>query len=179
MKTEICIFDIDYEEIDGTTSIVLYGRTPEGKRAVVVDPTYEPYFYVVPKRLDRAKRDVQNLLRQKNIAFHGIGETERILLGEKKKVLKIDCLRPQDTGKVRDIIKTLEEKRGGTGSVLDEYEYQMGFYRSYLADTGLSCLDWLVVEGSPFEWKIDADLVIKAKSLKKVDRGAELPLLPG
>lgn len=57
MKTEICLLDLDYEEISGNISIILYGRSPDKKRVVVIDPSYEPYFYVPPKNLDRAKRD--------------------------------------------------------------------------------------------------------------------------
>ena len=29
MKTEICLLDLDYEEMDGNISIILYGRTPD------------------------------------------------------------------------------------------------------------------------------------------------------
>jgi DNA polymerase I/DNA polymerase-2 len=68
------------------------------------------------------------------------------------------------------VIKTLEERRGGSGSILDEYEYQMGFYRSYLADRGISSLDWLAVEGETFDLDFDADLKVKAKVIKKMDR---------
>ena len=67
---------------------------------------------------------------------------------------------PQDTTKVRDVVKNLEERRGGSGSILDEYEYQMGFYRSYLADLRISCLDWLRMEGEPLKLDFDADLLL-------------------
>jgi DNA polymerase Pol2 len=99
-----------------------------------------------------------------------IEETRKILLGEEREFIKVYCFMPQDTTKVRDVIKTLEEKRGGSGSILDEYEYQMGFYRSYLADRGTSCLDWLAVEGQTFDLDFDARLVVKARTIKKIDR---------
>jgi len=137
---------------------------------VVVDPTYEPYFYVLPKNLNKAKRETEALLKKRNMKVKGIEETGRILLGEEREFIKVFCFMPQDTTKVRDVIKTLEEKRGGSGSILDEYEYQMGFYRSYLADRGISCLDWLAVEGEVFKLEFDADLVVKARTIKKIDR---------
>jgi hypothetical protein len=56
MKTEICLLDLDYEEMDGNISIILYGRTPDYKRVVVVDPTYEPYSYVLPKNLNQPEK---------------------------------------------------------------------------------------------------------------------------
>jgi hypothetical protein len=56
MKTEICLLDLNYEEMDGNISVILYGRTPDRKRVVVVDPTYEPYFYLLPKNLNCSER---------------------------------------------------------------------------------------------------------------------------
>ncbi len=170
MKTEICLLDLDYAEIDGNISLILYGRTPDHKRVVVVDPTYEPYFYVLPKNLNKAKRETKALLRKRNMKVKRIEETRRILLGEERQFIKVFCFMPQDTTKVRDVIKALEEKRGGSGSILDEYEYQMGFYRSYLADRGISCLEWLAVEGEAFDLDFDADLVVKARTIKRIDR---------
>ncbi len=170
MKAEICLLDLDYEEIDENISLILYGRTPDHKRVVVVDPTYEPYFYVLPKNLNKAKREIEALLKKRNMKVKRIEETRRILLGEERDFIKVYCFMPQDTTKVRDVIKTLEEKRGGSGSILEEYEYQMGFYRGYLADRGISCLDWLAVEGEVFDLDFDADLVVKARTIKKIDR---------
>ncbi len=170
MKTEICLLDLDYEEIDGDISVLLYGRSPDQKKVVVVDPTYAPYFYVLPKNPVRAKREIEAILRKKNVKVKKIEETRRRLFGEERAFIKVYCFAPQDTAKVRDVIKTLEEKRGGSGSILDEYEYQMGFYRGYLADRSVSCLDWLLVEGEPLKLDFDADLVVKAGTIKKIDR---------
>ncbi len=67
MKTEICLLDLDYKEIDGNISVILYGRTRDHKRVVVADPTYEPYFYVLPKNLNKAKRETEALLKKRNM----------------------------------------------------------------------------------------------------------------
>jgi DNA polymerase Pol2 len=170
MKTEICLLDLDYKEMDGNISIILYGRTPDHKRVVIVDPAYEPCFYILPKNLNKAKREIEAVLKKRNVKVKRIEETRKILLGEERALIKVYCFRPQDTAKIRDAIKTLEEKRGGSGSILDEYEYQMGFYRNYLADRGFSSLDWFAVEGETFDLDVDADLVMKAQTIKKTDR---------
>ena len=170
MKTEICLLDLDYEEMDGNISLILHGRTPDHKRVVVVDPTYEPYFYVLPKNLIKAKTEIEATLKKRSMKVKRIEETKKILLGEEREFIKVYCFMPQDTTKVRDVIKTLEGRRGGSGSILDEYEYQMGFYRSYLADRGISSLDWLAVEGESLDLDLDADLKMKAKIIEKIDK---------
>jgi DNA polymerase I/DNA polymerase-2 len=170
MKTEICLLDLDYEEMDGNISVVLYGRAADHKRVVVVDPAYEPYFYVLPKNLNNAKREIEAILKKRGMEVKRVEETRKILLGEEREFLKVYCFLPQDTTKARDIVKTLEERRGGSGSILDEYEYQMGFYRSYLADRSISSLDWLAVEGETFDLDVDADLKVKAKIIQRIDR---------
>ena len=58
MRTEICLLDLDYEERDGKIFIILYGRSADKKRVVVIDPRYEPYFYVLPKNLAGPKREI-------------------------------------------------------------------------------------------------------------------------
>jgi DNA polymerase Pol2 len=170
MKTEICLLDLDYEEINGSISIVLHGRTHDKKRVVVIDPTYEPYFYVFPKDLHKAQKEIEDILRKKNIKVKRIEVTKKIISGEEKNLIKLYCFMPQDTTKVRDTIKGLEAKRGGSGSVLDEYEYQTGFYRSYMSDRGISCLDWLEVEGETIKLEFNADLGIRARSIKKIEK---------
>ncbi len=172
MRIEVCLLDLDYEEIDGNISILLYGKTPDHKRVVVADPTYEPYFCVLPRNLNKAKREIEGLLKKRDMKVKRVEETRKILLGEEREFIKVYCFMPQDTTKAREIIKTLEERRGGSGSILDEYEYQMGFYRSYLADKSISSLDWLAVEGEAFDLDVDADLKVKAKIIKKIDRDA-------
>ncbi len=170
MKTEICLLDLDYEEMDGNISLILYGRTSDHKRVVVVDPTYEPYFYVLPKNPSQARKEVAATLKKSNLKVKRIEGVKKILLGEEKEFLKVYCFMPQDTTKVRDVIKTLEGRRGGPGSILDEYEYQMGFYRSYLADRGISSLDWLTVEGETLDLDLDADLKMKAKTIERIEK---------
>jgi len=169
MKLEFCLLDLDYERVGENISIVLYGRTSDGKRVVVVDPTYEPYFYILPKNFDRAKKEIEGILKKKKVKVKRIEDTKRVLFGEEKEFIKVYCFLPQDTGKVRDVVKMIEKKRGGSGSVLEEYEYAMGFYRSYLADKGISSLDWLSAEGEPFIGNFDADFLIEARTVKKIE----------
>jgi hypothetical protein len=86
MKTEICLFDLDYEEMDGNISVILYGRTPGHQRVVVADPAYEPCFYVLPKNLNKAKREIEVILKKRNVKVKRIEDTKKALLGEERKL---------------------------------------------------------------------------------------------
>ena len=79
MKAEICLLDLDYEELDGNISIILHGKTPD--RVVVVDLAYEPYFCDFPKNLNKAKREIEATLQKRNVKVKKIRETKKLLLG--------------------------------------------------------------------------------------------------
>ncbi|MCX7973722.1 MAG: DNA-directed DNA polymerase [Candidatus Aminicenantes bacterium] len=147
----------------------MIGRTKDGRRIVVLDPSYEPYFYVLPANLEKAKKEIVEILKKEGVEIRGIEVEKKNLMGEEKDFLKIRCFLPPDPQKIRDLIKGLEKKRGGSGSVIDEFEYQIGFYRSYLVDKSISCLDWLEVEGEPRSLSFKADLILEAKKMVKIE----------
>ncbi len=140
------IVDCDYLKFRGRVCIVLYLRTAEGAPAVVFDPSYRPYFYILPSDIQKAEVEVQELLKKKKARVEAIERVKLIHEGLEKEFLKVTCLLPQDTQKVRDIVKALEARRGGSGSVIDEFEYQIGFYRAYLMDRGLNGVSPVEVE---------------------------------
>ncbi len=163
------LIDIDYADFDERVFIVLYGRTADGRRITVIDPTYEPYFYVLPVHIERARKDIENKLKVEHMNIKRIEIENRIVHGEERAFLKIYTHLPQDTQKIRDIIKVIEKKRGGTGSILDEYEYQIGFYRCYLVDRGTGSLTWLEVEGERVGGDFISDIILNARKIKKID----------
>lgn len=169
------LIDIDYDTIDGKLYTILFGRMENGKRAVILDPSYEPYFYVLPANAEKAKKEIVEILSKEGIGIKGIEIERKNSGGEEKEFLKIRCFLPQDPQKIRDLIKVLEGKRGGSGSIIEEFEYQIGFYRSYLIDKGISCLDWLYINGEQRNLGFNSEIILEAKKIEKVE-GRELPL---
>lgn len=169
------LIDIDYDTIDGKLYTILFGRMENGKRAVILDPSYEPYFYVLPANAEKAKKEIVEILSKEGIGIKGIEIERKNSGGEEKEFLKIRCFLPQDPQKIRDLIKVLEGKRGGSGSIIEEFEYQIGFYRSYLIDKGISCLDWLYIDGEQRNLGFNSEIILEAKKIEKVE-GRELPL---
>jgi len=148
------LIDIDYQ-----SDIILFGITDKGERIKLIDPSYIPSFLILPTDMDRALKEVKEIIKKKNLSVKEIKIDRCIFYGDEKDFIRIFTERHQDLQKLRDEIKILEAKRGGSGSVIDEFEYQISPYRMYLAEKGISCLNWLDVE-------VEGD---KIKKFKKVD----------
>jgi len=137
------ILDIDHKIKGGKSRIEIYCKS--GERTERVSLKYEPYFYVLPdqKRIEKALEKVEKLLKGK-VSVKSIEKEQKTFLGKTSIFLKITCDSMGDVTKARDIVKQLEAKRGGSGEVLEEYEYSMNPYRKFLIDNNLS--GWVEVE---------------------------------
>lgn len=136
------LLDIDHSE----ESIILFGILENGKCEKFIDSSYKPYFLVLPADKKKALKEIEEIIKKYSLPVTEITEEKRILYGKEKDFIKIYTKRYQDRQKVRDAIKVLEKKRGGSGSVIDEFEYQISAYRNYLAEKRLSCLKWFEIE---------------------------------
>jgi DNA polymerase I/DNA polymerase-2 len=138
----IYLLDID----DSDAGIVLFGLSEEGQAKRIIDSSYRPSFLVLPSDIQKAKSEIENLARTKKLPVIEIKEVEKVFYGTERKFLKIYTQKHTDLQKVRDEIKSMEASRGGSGSVIDEFEYQIGASRIYLAERDFSCLQWLDLE---------------------------------
>ncbi|MDL1955987.1 MAG: DNA-directed DNA polymerase [Candidatus Desulfofervidus auxilii] len=164
MKVKFFLLDTDYITVKDTARIRLWGKTEEGKNAVVFAQS-DPYFYVLPSDVKKAKDEIEKILKGKKAKIKNIEEVKKKLNGEFKKFLKIICFRPQDTQKIRDFIKVLEAKRGGSGSVIEEYEYAINFYRRFLISNRIDGNCWLEIEGEKINTNYNVDLALNAKKI--------------
>ena len=175
MKIKFFLLDADYFVEGGETKIRLWGKTEEGKNAVLFFKE-DPYFFVLPKDFKKALSDIKKLLDKKKIKVKKIEKVKMKLNGKEKDFLKIVCSKPADTQNVRDVIKTLEEKRGGKGSVIEEYEYAINFYRKFLIDKKISGCCWLEVEGEKIKTDLKVDFAINVRNFKVLEKN-DLPNL--
>ncbi|OQX84648.1 MAG: hypothetical protein B6D55_08685 [Candidatus Omnitrophica bacterium 4484_70.2] len=169
-KEKVYLLDVDYKNIGGGTKIVLYGRNKKREKIAIIDPHYQPYFYVLPSNLEKAKKEIEEILKKSNFKVERIEKTRKIWRNTCD-FLKITCRFAQEVYKIRDLIKKLEVKRGGSGSVIDEFEYQLSFPRGYLADKEISGVDCIEVEGEEIEKKniFDVDIVLEAERIKRTE----------
>jgi len=177
MKTEFFLLDADYIREKDKTLVRVFGKT-ERREKVIALFDCEPYFYVLPDNdIGKAEKDINALLKkEEKVKIKRIERVIKEFDGEKREFLKIICRFPQDTQKIRDKIKQLEKKRGGTGSVKEEYEYTINFYRRFLLDKKIDGSCWVEVEGEPLKSEMKADLVLEGKKIRTVEK-LKLPSL--
>jgi DNA polymerase I/DNA polymerase-2 len=165
---KLLLLDANYTVIDNKPVIQFYCLNENGKVVVLLDDTFEPYFYVLPKqgKEQEVKKKIENLKRKE---IKRVEIVERKLLGEKKKFLKIFCDLPPNVPKMRDIVKEWED-----GVVVEEYEYAISFYKRYLIDKQISGMQWIEVEGEETKGNYQAEKVLKLKKLRVLE-DFELP----
>ncbi|GAG06897.1 unnamed protein product, partial [marine sediment metagenome] len=49
-KIQFFPLDVTYKLIDDKPVIHLFGRTTDNKQVLILDDSFEPYFYVIPKK---------------------------------------------------------------------------------------------------------------------------------
>jgi DNA polymerase I/DNA polymerase-2 len=162
------ILDADYIVEGGKTKIRIWGKNEKGENGVLFFEE-KPYFFVLAKNENEAISDIQKLLTEKKIKVEKIETTKMKLAGEEKDFIKILCKKPADTQNIRDIIKVLEEKRGGKSSVIDEYEYAINFYRKFLIDKRINGCCWVEVEGKEIKTNYNVDFAIDCQKIEVLD----------
>ncbi|HII65105.1 TPA: hypothetical protein HA280_06345 [Candidatus Woesearchaeota archaeon] len=146
-------YDITYRVVDGRAHIYLYGRAiDDGRRICVIDDSFEPYFYAVPKPGEDLQALKEKLLR---ISIEENGEALRVvraedinkvLRGKEMPVLKVTVSLPGAVPKIRDVIRNWE-------MVEAVHEYDILFARRYLIDKGLTPLTLCEAEGDVIQAK--------------------------
>jgi len=175
---KLCLLDADYIEENEKSVIRLFCKDNSGKTIIALDYDYEPYFYVLPKQ--GKENDVKKKVEQiKEIKIKRTEIVEKIISGEKRKLVKVVCFLSTDLPKVRDIVKRLEKERGGIGIVEEEYEYSISFYKKYLIDKQIDGMGWINIKGEEIKGNYQADKILKIKQIKPIesDETPELSLV--
>ncbi len=171
---KFCILDADYiTEGEGRSErpvIRIWGKTREGKSVLVLDRTFEPYFYVQPR--DGLSESELKLLAKRilqlRIEGKGPKRVEKIkgrkFLGKPIKILRVIVGVPPDVPKFRELLKEWRD-------VEEEYEYGVNFYKRYLIDKKLTPMGWAQVEGREAKpgKGLRVDVVFEASSVKPLE----------
>ena len=139
------LLNLDYIiDPSGKTKARLFGKDVKGK---VVEKfiDFSPYFFILPEKGKEksAISSIKKLLSYKKKKVEKIEIVKRKLDGEEKKLIKIVCFNHPDTSKIRDIVKKLEKKRGGKGTILEEYQYSLSFSDLFLLENRIYEPAWI------------------------------------
>ncbi|MCS7140368.1 MAG: DNA polymerase II [Candidatus Nezhaarchaeota archaeon] len=150
------LLDVNYDVEEKVPVIKLWGLTRDGKRVLVKDHSFRPYFYVLPKiNTDTLKaiKDIR-MLEDPAEPLLSIDQVDKKFFGKSVKALKITCQLPQSVPSYREKLAKLE----WVEAVL---EADIRFYMRYLIDNGISPCDWCECEVEEDE-KAGGDLKVDA-----------------
>ncbi len=168
------LLDVNYD-VEGKIPVVkLWGLTEDGKRVLIKDYSFRPYFYVLPKNgtdLSKAIRDIK-MIEDPAEPILSIDQVDKRYYGKPVKVLKVTCLIPQSIPSYREKISKLDW-------VEEVLEADIRFYMRYLIDNGINPCDWheVEVEEEKGVSGIKVDAVYKALSRPKPYPKDEIPPL--
>ncbi|RLF11958.1 MAG: DNA polymerase II [Thermoprotei archaeon] len=140
-KLVFWLLDINYDVESKTPVVNMWGLTEDGKKVLVKDYSFRPYFYVLPKMgvdLSKAVKDIK-LLEDPAEPIISIDLVDKKYFGKPVKAIKVTCLIPQS-------VPSYREKIGRLSWVEDVLEADIRFYMRYLIDNGVNPCDWHEVE---------------------------------
>lgn len=166
MKENLFFIDADYTVIKDRAALRIYCKDKSGRTVLVLDSTFKPYFYVMPKKgkIGELKNNIQGLDEKEiETKIMKVECVEKIWHGKKTELIKITIDDPRKIPDVRNAVKKLE-------GVEETYEYAIPFYKRYIIDKQIEPMDWIEVNGE--EIKLDGyqvGRVIDAKNVKAIE----------
>lgn len=142
-RIQFFVLDVTYRIVDDKANVYLFGRTADGKQICVVDDSFEPYFYVIPKKGAKVKEKIEKIKIERGDDVAEVTKTEAVkkkLLGNDVDAIKVYTKLPRDIPLIREVIKDW--------TILESVnEYDILFVRRYLIDKGIIPLTLVQAEG--------------------------------
>ena len=139
------LLDITYRVAENKPIIVLFARTLDGKRLIIEDDTFRPYFWIIPKpgQLDNVQEKLTKLKIQNNAEVSEISRTEirkKNLNGKEVEAIKAYTNLPRDVPVLREAVKVWD-------IIESIHEYDILFVNRYMIDTSLVPMTACTAEG--------------------------------
>ena len=158
MKRTFWLLDLNQETYRGKSSIWLWGITHEGKRILLIDDNYQPYFYLLPEK-EQDPEELQKRLSSESPhpSIERATIEKRKLLANERTVLKVYC---KDPASLERAAKETVKKLGAAGS----FEEKLRHVTKYQNDYGIRPCEWYVVDTrnssmSPAEYGVEEILL--------------------
>ena len=151
MEREVVILDIDYVTDEDDKPVLRLFSKDHDKNVVLLDDTFEPYLYVLPR--DDAEQTRKEIIDEVEVV-----RVENITKKDfqiEKDALKVFFKHPQEVSKKRELIRLLD-------SVRSVREADIPFYRRYLMDNDIIPMTKVRAVGE----KIDSFLDLEGEDLE-------------
>ncbi len=141
MELKFWLLDPSYTVVGGVPEVRLWGVAEDGRRVLVKDRNFRPYFYVLP----RSGADLEQLrshilaLSNPDSPILSVEPVQRKYLGKPVTVLKVTCQQPPS-------VPTYREKAKRLSQVEDVLEADIRYYIRYMIDNQVEPCGWHVVE---------------------------------
>jgi DNA polymerase I len=137
-ELEFWLLDASYDIIDGLPEVQLWGVDKSGRRVLVVDRSFRPYFYVVPSG------DLESVMRglSSALAAYGLLSLEPVqkkYYGKSVNSIKVVLRNPRSVPEAREAAAKVR----GVGEVL---EADIRFYMRYMVDNDIRPSAWHYVK---------------------------------
>lgn len=161
-ELEFYLLDVTYEVVGGEPHIIMWAITRDGRRVVLRDRTFRPYFYAILK----SGVDVQAVL-SKIKAFSeppspiiSAEQVEKRYFGKPVTALKIVTVIPEHVRKYREKVKTIP-------GILDVVEADIRFSMRYILDKELRPCGWHIAKVAPLKssagYRVDGEYEVKGE----------------
>jgi DNA polymerase I len=142
MRRTFWLLDLNHETYEGKSSIWLWGVTHEGKRVLIIDNNYRPYFYLLPRRDQDPEELGRGLESEKpHPTIENVSIERKKLLAEERVVLQVFC---KDTELLERAARDTLKKTGGEAI----YEEKLRLAIKYQYDCEIKPCQWYEVETS-------------------------------
>ncbi len=158
------LLDINYEVKSHQPEIWLWGINQEGKRVLIIDRGFHPYFYAIPTPNENPEAIAEKIKQMSSSLPHitKIEVVNRKLFGKPLKAIKISC---QDPELISEYAKKISRINGVEKCLEDDIRYSM----RYMIDNKIIPCSWheAEVEETQKPKEIQVDKVLLAKSRPK------------
>ncbi len=174
MKKSFWLLDINYEVKDHQPELWIWGIEDDGKRILIIDRNFLPYFYLVLAEKEKPEV-VAERIQSRKAAFPFLTRLEPIernFFGKNVNAIKVFC---ENSELISKYSRALSKIKGVKESLEDDVRYSM----RYLIDNNVIPCGWheIEVEKSENITHAQVDAVYSAKSFPKSIEKTKIPQL--
>jgi len=167
LRLEFWLLDLNHEAHEGRSAIWLWGVTHDNKRVLVIDPNFQAYFYLMPKKGQDVGQLKERIEKEKpHPSIERVIVEQKKRLAEERQVLKILCKEPDTLEKCA---RECAKQPGVEASFEDKLRYSI----KYQIEFEIRPCQWYSVEGT--ESSVDPRKYLVDKVFETTGHPASLP----